>query len=73
MDVKVNVPIPEVDPKDQHASHSPKLIITSHQTLVLKMLLHSTPDYPGYWWGWKSRLIKNPVKTNFIKNTVIPS
>lgn len=35
----MNVPIPEVDRKDQHAFHSPKLIITSHQTLILKLLL----------------------------------
>jgi hypothetical protein len=33
--------------------------------------IHSTLDYPGQWWGWKSRLVENQVKTNFIKNTVL--
>jgi hypothetical protein len=26
------------------------------------ILIHSTLDYPGYWWGCKSRLIENPYK-----------
>jgi hypothetical protein len=41
MDAQVNVPIPEVDPKDHHAIHSPQLIIIAHQNTSCKTVITS--------------------------------